>query len=279
MSNICPFALSFLVTPPLNVGATTLAGSFQHPDALLSEGCSLLLAPIYALRSQGIRTEYNALEARQSLMNFLNQNVSGVDPFLAGIREMARHVYGQACMRSGKTHFIDATFRNYYIIDELAQAFPEASFVQVRMNPLTYLSATIRQECDGKPDRLKLSDGRYRDLYGAYRHLSNAHERFGERFLAVEHEELKEQPARILAQVHHHLGLPPADSAIALAGMEGLQEHLDYWRESLYRERFAAIARDYLLHLGEDVISSQGYTQADLLERLATLGPDCRSCP
>lgn len=263
--------LAFLIAPPLLAGSGTLTQSMAHPELLLAENCALLLAPVYALRAQGIKTEYNALDAHQFLHNFLNGSCGGTGPYLAGLQQMARHIYTQACQQNGKSHCLDATYRYYYILDELAETFPETPLIQIRINPITYLSATIRQECGGQPERLKSCDAPYRDLFDAYRHLAKAPEHFGSRFLAVSYTDLCRQPDTSRARVHHYLGLPPTPLPLDSLPLETDAQHLDYWQQSPFRQRFASMAREYLEYLGPELLVSQGYQFSELLTDLAQL--------
>jgi hypothetical protein len=261
--------LAFLIAPPLLAGDTTLAGCLGHPDLLISEDCALLLAPVYALRGSGIKAEYNALEARQSLSNFLGAT-EGRSAYDAGLRQMAQHIYGHACRRAGRTHFVDAVYRNYYILGELASLFPDARVIHIRLSPICFLSATIREQCAGYPDRLKSCDGLYRDLYNAYQHLARAPERFAERFLAIDHEDLCRDFAATRAAVHAHLGLETMPTSIT-PRIETESEHLRYWQESCYRQRFLDVAREYIAFLGDDLLARHGYATADQFDRLKAL--------
>ncbi len=261
--------LAFLIAPPLCAGEATLAGTLAHPGLFLSEDCALLLAPVYALRDSGVKAEYNALEARQALGNFLTAT-DGRDAYDAGLRQMARHLYENACRQSGRTHFVDAVFRNFYILEDIARLFPDARLVHIRLSPISYLSATIRQECAGYPDRLKSCDGLFRDLCSAFRCLATAPERFAARFLAVQHDDLLRDTAACRAAVHAFLGLPHAPTNIVPA-LETESEHLHYWQESRFKQRFLDIAREYVEYLGADLLASQGYALTDQNDKLMAL--------
>lgn len=261
--------LAFLIAPPLYAGNTTLAGCLEHPDLLISEDCALLLAPVYALRCSGIKAEYNALEVRQSLSSFLGAT-DGRSVYDAGLRQMAQHIYGHACRQGGRAHFVDAVFRNYYILDELADLFPNARLIRISLTPISYLSATIRQECAGYPDRLKSSDGLYRDLCNVFRCLAQAPERFADRYLAIEHDDLRRDFAATRAVVHAQLGLKATPTTVA-PEIESESEHLSYWQGSRYRQRFLDVAREYITFLGEDLLAKHGYAMADQLGKLSVL--------
>lgn len=271
MTTETAFSPSFLLAPPVALDGTSLSCLFSHPDQCLIQDASFLLAPLYALRSDGVKAEYHAQHARHALLDFLERLPGGRADYLAAVGQMGQHLFTLAAKHAEKAHVLDATFCNHYIIDELTSLFPNANLVEIRVDPITYLSASIRNECGGQPDRLTFCDKSFRELYGIYQQFAKTPELFGARRLALSYEQLVIDPAEARAQAFKHLGLSPATMPDALPQLESPMAHLTYWQSSPWRHRFIVIARDYLQHLGSELLADQGWHLPELEHRLIML--------
>ncbi len=275
MPDAKPSQPAFLLAPPVALEGSSLADLFAHPDLYLTNDSGFLLAPLYALRSQGIKAEYHALQASQALLDFCAELPNGGADYLAAVARLGSELYGLAAAQQGRSAVLDASFRHWHILADLARLYPQAPLVRLRVDPLTCLSAVLRNQCDGLPDRLQFCETPRRDLHGSYAALARALELFGPRLLDLDYALLVDDPAAARRQVFAHLGLADAplsaDLADNLPQVESPAAHLDYWRTAPARDRFVQVARDYLAHLGEPLLAAWGWNPAELEAHLDSL--------
>ena len=113
---------------------------------------------LYALRREGIATEYNARLAQRGLREFIGTLPQGHETLLASVRASGMSLYGAALASSGKERFLDKTPRYYLIIPELMETFPEATFLFLVRNPLDVFSSILQRHARGDWTRLGRRD-------------------------------------------------------------------------------------------------------------------------
>lgn len=260
-----------------------------HPDVFTTSEPWLALAPLYALRPHGTRTEYSHGLAQQALRNFLQQLPEGEAVYFAAVRLMLEHLYGSALKVAGKQVFLDKTPRYHLIIDELQKVFPDAHFILLIRNPLAVLASTL----DPSPQEPNVLRQFHADLLGAPRRLARAlaHPN-GRRQTVVRYEDFVKDPeggaARLCAAVD--LTPPPpglVEYGASRAGQERwmLGDQGTVYRESrpvatragrwvdvLHRHAdWTRLGHGYLKALGPELLGVLGYDAAELD---AALGPD-----
>jgi hypothetical protein len=287
----CDFSarnLIFLISQP-RAGSTMLQRILAgHPDVHATTEPWLLLHPIYALRGGGHQAEYDSGAAHQGLHAFLSTLEGGSDHYLEALRYMALHLYGAACARAGKPHFLDKTPRYFLIIPELAQVFPEARFIILLRNPLAVLSSILNTWIRGDWIRL-------------YRHHSNlllapgllldGIDRLGGRAAVVRYEDLVREPESQVAALCEGLGLGFDHNMLEYGGQAGLAGRmgdkagvhlhtrpalasLDRWTELGRTAQTCHFAREYLAALGSELVGRLGYDYAQLDAWLAQVPGD-----
>ena len=123
--------------------------------------------------------------------------------YQAKLREFVLGLY-EAAATGNETYFLDKTPRYYYIIDEIAALFPEAKFIFLNRDPRDTLASVIDTWCNGGFLRLyKHHD----DLYLAPKLLSQAYEKYTERSLVVNYEDLVSDHQSLCQRIFEHLEL------------------------------------------------------------------------
>ncbi len=250
----------------------------------------LMLHPLYALREQGIATDYGAPLARLALQEFLGQVGRDEELYREGIRALAGVLYGAAMAGRGERYFLDKTPRYYHVLPELARTFPEARILLLLRNPLAVLSSMLARGPGGQAadptQALRREPFMMTDLRRGPRLLAQALERLPpERCRAVRYEELVEDPEGRLRELCAWLGLDYEPDMVAygrhahargrFGDPYGAPAHerpvtapRDRWREHLRQPRLRPFAKAYLKELGPALLRRLGYDPEELAAAL-----------
>ncbi len=267
--------LIFIISQPRS-GSTLLQRVLAgHPDVHTSAETWLMLHPIYATRREGFSTEYNERWAGIAVSEFLEHYTDGPAVYDNAIREWARVLYDNALGRSGKRVFLDKTPRYYYIIEDLARLFPQASFVFLLRNPMAVLASELESYIGTDVQRLALHRD---DLLLAPRRLLDGIQALGDTANVVRYESFVADPKGVIEGLCARLGLRYLDSMIEYASTpmpvgtmndhEGIVRHvrpstdsIDKWKgmatSSAQTRHFACRYREAL---GRELVESLGYS-------------------
>lgn len=285
----------FLVSQPRS-GSTLLQRMLENHSQILSGAEAwIMLHPVYALREEGISTEYDHGGASGALVHFLEHHGRGRETFCAAVRAYAEVLYGAALEDKSGTFFLDKTPRYSRIIPDLIELFPKAKFLFLLRNPIAVLSSILRTWTLGKWENLYWS--RY-DLVEAPQDLVQGISLLETSCLVLRYEELVARPSDVLGAVCRYLDIdfeeeiveygrfPPPSGAVSSRGGEpgtaermfagdptGVHEHdrptavgLDSWKSIGCDRQTRHFALSYLESLGQEVIAGLGYSY-DLLRR------------
>lgn len=281
--------LVFLVSQP-RAGSTLLQRILGgHPQIHTTSEPWFMLAPCYALKTEGHWADYEAGGwARLARDEFL-KGIGGREVHVRGIREMAHSVYRCALAGSGKNRFLDKTPRYYAILPELAEVFPAARFVILLRNPLAVLCSVVRTWVQTHWERMPS----YRDdLLKAPGLLARGIEILQERgqVRVLRYEDLVADPATQVHGLCDWLGVPfvpamleygkGAAPAFAFGDPQGIQghaaadaSHTARWTDDIRDATLWRFCSDYLQHLERDVPGLLGYDRTALHAALAPHRP------
>ncbi|HUG86620.1 MAG TPA: sulfotransferase [Euzebya sp.] len=251
----------------------------------------LLLAPLYALRRDGVFAEYGHGTAYKALQDLCDGLPNGQDDDLAAVAAMAHHVYGRLAPADA-TVFLDKTPRYSLVAGELLRAFPTTPMIVLHRNPLAVLASVSETFDRGRwqPYLHKV------DLYLALERLLAAQADAPERLLAVRYEDLVVEPEATLRGVLSHLGLDWEPSVlerftrVSVAGRVGdptgtvaydsvSTASVEKWRTQLSSPVRKAWCRRYVRWIGADRLRLMGYELDDLLADLSGEAPDWGGAP
>jgi len=237
----------------------------------------IMLHPLYALKRQGIQSEFEWTLSRNAMDDLLKQFPEGEEVYIRALQAMADVVYSRLRELSGKPLFLDKTPRYYFIIPELARVFPEARFIFLQRNPLAVFSSILKSWFGNNPVQLKNSYN-YTDLTKGPRLILEGMQELGHRAFRVKYEDLVSQPGREIRQLCDRLNIPFEDEMLnynercQLTGRYGDQlkvnqyarpvdENADTWIENLTTDkaRFEA-ALNFLNETGDGLWSKLGYS-------------------
>jgi Sulfotransferase family len=270
--------LIFVISQPRS-GSTLLqlilAG---HPDIATTSEPWLALHPIYALRKNGIETEYDSQLSRVALVEFLGQSGANEAFFKEKIREFLLSLYVQSIRHQKKKYFLDKTPRYYYIITELFEIFPRAKFIILLRNPLAVLNSILKAWV--KEDFSKF--GRYQDdLLVAPGKLVEASGR-SDRCITLKHEDLVADPHKVMMTVCRSLGIPFFENMLdygarmpaawRLGDSTGIYKKsrpdphsVNNWKEGFSSQQEKYLALSYVEALGRELINDMGYSYDELV--------------
>jgi hypothetical protein len=242
-----------------------------------------LLPPLYALREEGVYSEYGHSTAHRAIAGLCDSLPRGRKDYLEAVSTMARSIYADLSP-PGSEVFLDKTPRYGLVVDELMEAFPDATIIALHRNPLAVI-ASIVSTFDGgswKPYRHK------QDLFLLAERLLAAQQRAPESFVNVRYEELIEDPERTLKRLTDVLGLdwepevltrfnevPVAGNVGDTAGAEAYADisadPVSKWREVLRSPVRRSWARRYLNWLGSERLALMGYDSTELQADLESI--------
>jgi hypothetical protein len=278
--------LIFIISQPRS-GSTLLQRVLAgHPEVETSAETWLMLHPLYALKQDGIQTEFNHRSARRGVADFLTHYTEGEAVYIRALRAWAGEIYGDAIARSGKRFFLDKTPRYFFILPQLFRVLPEAKFVFLLRNPLAVLASELKTYVKDKWEVLAWFEP---DLRRAPDLLLSGMAELGDRAITVRYESFVENPESELRTLCGRLGLSfqpvmldyskTPEPKGRLNDPVGIHQHqtpsrasVDKWRWMLDDPQACHFAECYLRDLGPDTLKAFGYPYESLLEAFVERG-------
>lgn len=200
MSNIV-----FLISQPRS-GSTLLQIMLgQHPDIFTTSEPWINLHFLNSLNSRNLYAPYDSELCGRATGEFLRLAGIPQDDYLKSIGRFLGSLYQQGLENSGKKVFLDKTPRYYEILDELAQAYPDAKFILLFRDPCDVLNSIYKSWV--KESTLFLSCYA-RDLFVAPPKMTEFREKYPDRCLSVYYEKLIDDPERELGEICRYIDLP-----------------------------------------------------------------------
>lgn len=270
--------LIFIISQPRS-GSTLLQRVLAgHPDIHTSAETWLLLHPLYALKTDGITTEFNHRWACRGVAEFLENYTDGEQIYIQGLRELARVIYNNAIARSHKRFFLDKTPRYFFIIPELWRVFPDAKFIFLIRNPLAVLASELTTYVRGDWNILSRFEP---DLRRAPGLILDGLAQLGENGIRVKYEDLVRDPETQFRSLCDRLEidfyptmLDYSRTPAPIGRMNdpvGIHCHsspnsdgVDKWKWMLHDPQARHFAHCYLRDLGTDTLNALGYSYPEL---------------
>lgn len=266
--------LIFLISQP-RAGSTLLQrilGSHSQVHTVAEPW--IMLHPVYALREQGIQTEYSSVDARVGLKDFTSHLPEGEQNYYDAIRAMSDVLYTKILEKSEKNYFLDKTPRYYFIINELRKIYPDANYIFLLRNPLAVLSSILKTWVKSDWQRLQLHK---HDLFSAPRLLMEGINNLGDKSNVVHYENLVTNPEQVVSEICNKINLPfqksileygkfakPVGSMGDATGVEkythAVTDSLNKWITDLGSPESKLLAEVYLSFLGETLFNHMGYS-------------------
>jgi glycosyltransferase involved in cell wall biosynthesis len=275
--------LIFLISQPRS-GSTMLQRILAgHPDIHSTAEPWLMLHPLYALKGNGIKTEYRSILARQGLDDFLMNIPEGPELYIRALRQMGSVLYNRAIELSGKRFFLDKTPRYYHVIPELYRVYPKAKFIFLFRNPLAVLSSMLKTWFENRPQALGYPN--YNDLLKGPIRLVDGINRLNENAIVVNYETLVESPVDETRRICNRIGIPFDNHMLEYGkfpkpkGRHGdpvgvyrhdrpVEMYIEKWVENLSSPELSRFAHQYLDAMNPKVVAHLGYSIENLKDML-----------
>ena len=275
--------LIFMISLPRS-GSTLLQKILGgHSDIYTRSEPWLMLHPLYALKTEGIQTRYNAKLAADGVQNFLQELPTEDENYYSSrIRDCYLSLYAPYLNASGKGRFLDKTPRYYEIFDELQKTFPRAKFIILYRNPMAVLASMLETWVKGRYEKLKS----YKcDLYEGVEFLQRDFTAYTNTHV-VRYEELLLNPEAETEALFNFLQLPNQPDCIEYGRQKGERwmygdpetvykksrpdsQHIDAWHRQLAKPEERKLISDYLHGLGETAFARLGYSFKDAAKVIA----------
>ncbi|MDG2156058.1 MAG: sulfotransferase [Gammaproteobacteria bacterium] len=271
--------LIFIISQPRS-GSTLLQRMLSgNKDIKASAETWLMLHPLYAVRSEGIVTDYGARWAALALNEFLEHYTDGASVHDSAVRSWARVFYENALENGNGRIFVDKTPRYAMILPELLRLFPKARFIFLLRNPMAVLYSELNSFV--KDDFNMLFEFRT-DLLDTPRQILNGIKQLGDAAIIVRYEALVANPELEMKRLCSGLGVEYCEAMIdygATPAAKGFMtdrvgigkrtrpvaDSIDKWRGIANDPQQQHFAQQYLMELDSDVLAGLGYDHDDML--------------
>jgi hypothetical protein len=248
----------------------------------------IMLHPIYALRKQGIQSEFNTDIARIALEGFLDRTDKDHTKYRNGIRDFLLGMYENALENTGKEYFLDKTPRYYFIIDEILEIFPASKIILLVRNPAAVAASMLNANFSGNWERLFKPDRKH-DLVTAPRLILDAKEKYKDRLAFVRYENLVTRPEEAIEKICNYLSVPfekgimDYNEKVRFTGTTfvdpksiyrhkaPVKDYVDAWKDSFNTRQQVKIVSGFINELGSETIDSLGYSSEQINEALQNI--------
>jgi hypothetical protein len=253
-----------------------------HPQVKSTAEPWLMLPFVYALRAEGIYTEYAQCTGAVAIGEFIHELPGRKADYYAAVRELGLRLYGRAA-GDGTRYFVDKTPRYHLIASEILDIFPDAKCLLIWRNPLA-VSASILNTW-GKAGRWNLY--RYNiDLYKGLESLFDVAKARPDRFFQIRYEDMTSSPVDVWSRVFSYLDLDFNPSLLEQYGTVSFSgrmgdptgstkydrisgRSINAWSKEFDNPIRKAWARRYLTWIGKERLGAMGYEYTELLSGLA----------
>ncbi len=279
--------LIYLISQPRSGSTLTQKLLGSHNKIYTRSEPWIMLHPSYALKKDGMYTEYNFQLGTNAFNVFMEDLPDGKNTYLQEVQKMYLNLYSYYLNNTNYEYFLDKTPRYYLIVDELLQIFPKANFLLLIRNPLAVLGSIINTWT--KENWYKLSDYKH-DLLDAIETNIDILDNKQNVFLVFRYEELLSQDEKTLRKILTHMDLDYSKDILNYNNnssekwVYGDQENVykkdgidssndNKWQQDLKNPQYWRVMYDYLSYIGKEKFEKLGYSFDENLEILKSNMP------
>jgi len=240
----------------------------------------ILLPFLYALKNEGVYSEYNHEHTAVAIQDFCKNLPGGKEDYYKDVKRLVLNLYSKAS-KNGSVYFLDKTPNYFWIVDGIIKIFSDAKFIFLWRNPLSIVSSILKSWYDGYWN-LYQHDAY---LYEGVNKLISAYEKYANVSISIRYKDIVSDPISEWNRVFSYLGIKfdveqlknftDFKSNARLAGeaewhmyKEISQAPLSKWEKLLSNPIRKAWCRRYLRWIGEDRLAIMGYKLDELLHDL-----------
>ena len=255
----------------------------SHSQVSTASETWLLLPQIYALKKDGIYSEYQHHFSHMAINDFIGILPCGKDGYIRHLREFIKALYRDASS-DNERYFVDKTPRYHLIVNDIIEMFPDAKHVFLWRNPLSIVASMIETWGGGNWNIFKYKV----DLYKGLPNLIDAYEKNKDKVYSLRYEDLVTDVKSEISGLLEYLDLDPEDSVLKGELFSGLRGEmgdptgvglysdvnvagLEKWKSVLaspLRKRWCV---KYIKKIGPAAWHSIGYDQDTMLRDISHL--------
>ncbi len=187
-------------------GSTLVQEILMNTENISSHSETWSLLPIiYATKKEGSLTLYSHEKSFLAHEDFINSFPNKKEDHNTLIRNYFTGIV-KYLSAPDVTYFVEKTPRNYLIIDEIAEIFPNAKFIFLFRNPLGIISSLLKTK---RSNRFRTFYNAKTDLFDAPKKLSEGYEKYSERSIKIVYDDLVSNPEKTIKQLAKYLDLDP----------------------------------------------------------------------
>lgn len=246
----------------------------------------VLLPHVYALRHEGVFTEYSHKWSCQAQDDLLERLPRGKQDYLESLGEGMLSLYAKLSDADSR-YFLDKTPRYALIADDVISMFGNGKFIFLWRNPLAIVASMIETWGAGKWNTYFFKV----DLYDGLERVIAAFSDNRERSLSLTYEALLQAPEQEITRVMKYLDLSPVQGMLdvlpetKLSGQMGdptgveqyrsvTTEPIDKWKATINTPLRRLWCRRYLKWIGRERLDLIGYDMDSLLADMRTTRTD-----
>jgi len=232
----------------------------------------VLLPLVYMTKETGVLAKYSHATSTKAINSF-SSKINLSNDYNQLLSEFVLKLY-KSTMDDEQKFFVDKTPRYYYIIDEIAELFPNAKFIFLFRNPVQVFASVLTTWCNN--NFFKLYRNRD-DLFLGPKLLSKAYIKHQNRSMFIHYEDLVTNNEQCLKGLYEYLGLSgdhtqlfkretPLFGTDDMGDVAGKSKYTGLNKQSQYKWKtvFSSPLRKwyikrYLNVLGNDVANVHGY--------------------
>ncbi len=277
---------------PIFVFSITRSGSTMvqrviaaHEGVATASEPWLLLPFLYTLRKRGVVAEYTHPLMVAAIEDFCKTLPAGIEDYRRELHDFAVRLYTKSA-GDGARYFLDKSPPYYFVAQDIMDIFPEGKFVFLWRNPLSILASIVETWQHGRWHAVDFREDLFIGLprlihtYGARR--ANVHAAKLEDLLShddshwralMDYLEIEFEPAALQRFVQVKLEGRMGDPIGVRRYSTINSEPIDKWKVTLANPIRRAWARRYLRFLGNERLTTMGYSARELVAALDAQPP------
>lgn len=233
--------------------------------------------------STGSMSYFGNRTASNAIRGMFTNKKEGRECFIAAARAFASQMYLGACGKSAALYFLDKTPRYYYIIDDIAEIFPESKFIFLHRNPIAILASMMNAWGRSGFNHMHAYID---DLIQAPLLMHKGWEMYKERSVKIHYEDLVTEPRQIVEKITQFLEVKFETSMldrfwdVELSGELGdslgrekyagrlAMESLTDWKNTINTSFRRLMAQILLRRIGSSTLQDIGYQYDQLSDEI-----------
>jgi hypothetical protein len=179
-------------------GSTLLQRMLSAQSEIATTSEPWLLLPLVTMTQEAPNLAcYSHKVAAQGILDFASKLPGGVNSFRSHLANFVRGLYAAQSDQSAR-YFLDKTPRYYWIINDIAELFPEAKFIFLFRDPVQVIASIVDTWANGRFTQIE----QYRaDIQIGVPSLSLAAAAYANRSISVHYEDLVAAPETHLERI------------------------------------------------------------------------------